>query len=177
MNEYISIKLELKGKGGSSVLEFEGLEYEEAKERVYTLINFIYRRERFANVRIEGNDREIKFSQEFEKLSYSEAKERVNEFLKFIYKIEEKLPTVKESWLSMYDIENLSQKDRLFLILKHNHPNEWVRSQDIKEEYEILFGEPINLSSVSTYLARFYESGLTERRGSRAQREYRLITS
>ncbi len=175
MEEYISLKIEVKSRRESSVLSFEGLEYTEAEDRIFGFINMIFRREKFVNLRIESDDGKARITREFEKINYSEARERIIEFLRFIYKVEEALPEVEESWLTQYDIENLSQKDKLLLLLKHNHPNEWVRSQHLKEEYEIIYGEKINLSSVSTYLARFYERGLADRRGSRAQREYRYI--
>jgi hypothetical protein len=45
----------------------------------------------------------------------------------------------------------------------------------MKEEYEQVWGDEIKLSSVSTYLARFHEEGRMERKGSRAQREYRFF--
>lgn len=177
MEEYISLKVELRGRRENSILDLEGLEYTEAENRIFGFINMVFRGERFVNLRIEGDDGKAKIIREFERTNYAEARERIIEFLKFIYKVEESLPEVEESWLTQYDIENLSQKDKLLLLLKHNHPNEWVRSQHLKEEYEIIYGEKINLSSVSTYLARFYESGLADRRGSRAQREYKYRAS
>lgn len=83
-------------------------------------------------------------------------------------------PEYVPEWLGEYDINNLSQKEKVFLLLEHTHPVEWVRSQNLKTEYEEVYGEQINLSSVSTYLARFFAEGNLQRRGSRAQREYKL---
>lgn len=83
-------------------------------------------------------------------------------------------PEYLPTWLVGTDLTSLSQKDKLFLILRNNHPNQWVRSQDLKIEYQEIFGEEIKLSSLSTYLGRHYAEGALERKGSRAQREYRL---
>jgi hypothetical protein len=78
-------------------------------------------------------------------------------------------------WIGEYDIHSLSQKDKLYLLLQREHKEDWVRSQDMKEEYERIWGDEIKLSSVSTYLARFHGEGQMERKGSRAQREYRFF--
>ncbi len=73
-------------------------------------------------------------------------------------------------------LKNMSRKEKLFLLLKEMHPNDWVKSQHLKREYVNIFDENISLSSVSTYLARLHRDGFVERRGSRAQREYRLMS-
>ena len=83
----------------------------------------------------------------------------------------------KPEWLPPeHELRNLSQKEKLWLLIQNDHANDWVISQNLKREYEAIFGEEIKLTAVSTYLARFYEEKLIERRGSRAQREYRLPT-
>ncbi|NOZ58370.1 MAG: hypothetical protein GXO66_02140 [Euryarchaeota archaeon] len=176
--EYLEIVLETRESGGTSRLRLEGLEYEEARERVREHLGYIFRTERFVGIKIAARGEEREVEREFRKLSHRVALEKVMDFLSYVYGVEEtgaeEFAPARESWLSGYDIERMTQKEKLLLLLKHNHPGEWVRSQDIQEEYEILFGERIKLSSLSTYLARFYESGLLERRGSRAQWEYRL---
>ncbi len=83
-------------------------------------------------------------------------------------------PEFLPSWLLGVNITDLSQKEKVLLILKNNHSDHWVRSQDLKVEYNEIFGEDIKLSSLSTYLARHHDEGALRRRGSRAQREYRL---
>ncbi len=83
-------------------------------------------------------------------------------------------PEFLPNWLLGITITDLSQKEKVLLILKNNHSDHWVRSQDLKVEYNEIFGEDIKLSSLSTYLARHYDEGALRRRGSRAQREYRL---
>jgi hypothetical protein len=175
--EYLEIVLETRESGGTSRLKLEGLEYEEARERIREHLNYIYRSERFVGIKVSARGEEREVEREFKKLSHRVALEKVMDFLSYVYGVEEReieFAPAAESWLSSYDIERMTQKEKLLLLLKHNHAGRWVRSQDIQEEYEILFGERIKLSSLSTYLARFYESGLLERRGSRAQWEYRL---
>jgi len=73
------------------------------------------------------------------------------------------------------ELESLTIKDRLLHIIKNNFKYGWFRSSDVKEEYERQFGEEIKASTVATYLARFYEEGILDRRGARLNREYRLI--
>ncbi len=108
-------------------------------------------------------------------------KQRIEQFLDFAYKAPETGATHKftpefvPEWIGEYDILSLSQKEKLYLILEREHKDEWVRSQDMKEEYERVWGDEIKLSSVSTYLARFHEQGQMERKGSRAQREYKFF--
>lgn len=113
----------------------------------------------------------------------SKAIERTSAFLTYAYgstssgeaKAESKFkPEYVPEWLGNYNISNMSQKEKVFLLLEHTHPFEWVRSQNLKTEYEDVYGEQINLSSISTYLARFFAEGALERKGSRAQREYKL---
>ncbi|MFQ5815041.1 MAG: hypothetical protein ACE5G7_00905 [Candidatus Hydrothermarchaeaceae archaeon] len=83
-------------------------------------------------------------------------------------------PEYLPNWLLGININDLTQKEKVLLLLKNNHSDHWVRSQDLRIEYNEIFGEDIKLSSLSTYLARYFDEGALERRGSRAQREYRL---
>ncbi len=176
--EYLEITLETRESGGTSRLRLEGLEYAEVKERVMEHLDYIFRSERFVSIKVAARGEEMEVEREFRKLSRRVAIEKVLDFLGYVYGVREpvmeEFPPAEENWLGRYDIERMSQKEKLLLLLRHNHAGEWVRSQEIQEEYEILFGERIKLSSLSTYLARFYESGILERRGSRAQWEYRL---
>ncbi len=134
-------------------------------------------------IKVEVQDRRIKNSLVIDASSYAEARKQIEEFLVYVFRDEdyeksyspEFKPEYMPSWLVEYNLDNLSQKDKVYLLLRKNHPSEWVKSTDLQEEYENIFGEEIKLSSISTYLARFYEHGAVERRGSRAQREYKLI--
>jgi hypothetical protein len=179
MEGYVSITLEVQDKVGKSSLTFEGLEYEEAKNEILGHLNYVYKVERFVTISIEIKDRTKKLSRVFEKVGYFDARNKLDEFLNYVYAPEGEYegkfePEFIPAWLGKYNLGDLSQKDKVFILLKHNHRNKWVRSQDLQEEYEMIFGENIKLSSLSTLLARFYDQGELERKGSRAQREYRL---
>jgi len=50
----------------------------------------------------------------------------------------------------------------------------WFTSRDVKELYDRTFHPSIALATVSTYLSRMHRSGILSRRGSAAQREYRV---
>ncbi len=184
--KYVSITLEVINKFSKTKRVFERISYNDAKDKIIDFLKYAYNIESFTDTEeyyykypeydyydeikdIKGDIRDIKSDikdikeemEDFEVESESEDKSRQKLFA---------------PWLRKYNLKNLSIKDKVFLLLKYNHPNEWVRSQDLKIEYEFIYREKIKLSSLSTYLARFYEEGLLERRGSRAQREYRLIT-
>ncbi len=187
MEEYVSIKIGIQDRAGRSRLEIEGLDFQKAREKVEEYMEYIFRTERFVNVDIESRSRDgtSLVTRSFERIGYHEIVDSVVEFLRFIYKIGpshepsgqslSKIgPEYISTWLSRYDIENMSQKDKVLHLLKNNHPDGWVRSQDLQEEYEIIYGEKIKLSSLSTYLSRFYSRGILERKGSRAQREYKV---
>lgn len=63
-------------------------------------------------------------------------------------------------------------RERLEMFLRHEFPTAWFSSLDVKLKYENVYGK-INLSTVSTYLARMYHDNILLRRGNRNQREYR----
>ncbi len=72
--------------------------------------------------------------------------------------------------------KSLSVRERLEAFLKFDYPHVWFTSMDVKKQYDRAY-DHINLSTVSTYLARMYSQNKLERRGSRTQREYRLAES
>ncbi|MFH1774010.1 MAG: hypothetical protein ABH874_03515 [Methanobacteriota archaeon] len=186
MEDPISINLEVQDRFGKSNLSIEGADLEDAREKILHHLNYIYQSETFTDISIEAKDRTggSRVNRTFPKIRFDEAKSRLSDFLAYIYRAAteeiyigsgEALQAMPEkNWLSSYELSSLSQKDKVFALLKHNHAGEWVQSQDIQQEYEIIFGEKIKLSSLSTYLARFHAHGSLERKGSRAQREYRL---
>ncbi len=132
-------------------------------------------------IKVEIEDRKIKSNLVLDGADILTAKQRIEEFLNFVYKDQstgaEEIfkPEFVPEWIGEYDVHNLSQKDKLYILLEREHKGQWVRSQDIREEYEQIWGDEIKLSSVSTYLARFHEQGQMQRQGSRAQREYKLF--
>lgn len=70
--------------------------------------------------------------------------------------------------------EDLTLKERLKLFLKFEYSDEWFSSRAAKHAYDESYGEDLALSTVSTYLSRMYRDDFLERRGSRAEREYRV---
>lgn len=134
-------------------------------------------------IKVEVQEGKTKNNLVIDASSYAEAKKQIDDFLTYIFRGKSEYekfesmfkPEYVPAWIGEYDLENLSQKDKVYLLLRKNHPVEWVKSPDLQIEYEDTYGESIKLSSLSTYLARFYEHGAVERRGSRAQREYKMI--
>ena len=184
MEEFSWVVLESKDSYGSSTIEVEGEDYESAKVEIIEHLEYVYRSKRFADLTLEIRDRAKKVTRSLVKVDHNTAKDGIIEFLKYVFKIKSEIEEIEarkyadlyedRSWLGKYDLEDLTQMEKVFLLLKHNHEKGWVKSQDLKEEYELMYGERIKLSSLSTYLARLYEKGTLERKGSRAQREYRM---
>jgi hypothetical protein len=65
------------------------------------------------------------------------AKQRVEQFLEFAYKTSDEnikthsfKPEFLPDWIGEYDINGLSQKNKLFILLERDHKKGWVRSQD-----------------------------------------------
>lgn len=77
--------------------------------------------------------------------------------------------------IALLSDETLTVKERLKLLLRYEYPGVWFTSKEAKAHYERVSGH-IPLSTVSTYLSRMHRAGILERRGSRAQREYRYIS-
>ncbi|MHC1635057.1 MAG: hypothetical protein ACXQTS_00315 [Candidatus Methanospirareceae archaeon] len=74
--------------------------------------------------------------------------------------------------------DELTLKERLTYFLKYEDkaPKGWFTSSELKRIYEEVYNEEIKLSTISTYLAKMHLEGILERRGSKARREYRLVT-
>lgn len=134
-------------------------------------------------IKIEIEDGKTKSNLVLENEDKETVKQKLDFFIDFAYSTKNPhqitetsfKPEFLPQWISEYDIHNLSQKEKLYILLEREHQGEWVRSQDVKEEYENIWGDEIKLSSLSTYLARFHDKGEMERRGSRAQREYKFF--
>ena len=54
---------------------------------------------------------------------------------------------------------------------------EWFSSQDARKVCERVLGEHLSLSTVSTYLSRLADRGFLMRKGSSAQRRYKVLTA
>ncbi|RLF21766.1 MAG: hypothetical protein DRN15_04530 [Thermoprotei archaeon] len=53
----------------------------------------------------------------------------------------------------------------------------WFTSKDVQEALTEEYGYDLRLSTISTYLLRFYQAGLLERGGTHANRRYRVKLS
>ncbi|MDY6965294.1 MAG: hypothetical protein SVM80_04900 [Halobacteriota archaeon] len=106
-------------------------------------------------------------------------KERVIEFIEALEFTSTRTPKEEqfESETIGIDNEDLTLKERLELFLRYEFPKVWFTSLDVKSKYEEVYDQTINLSTVSTYLARMYRNDILGRRGNRTQREYRIAES
>lgn len=64
--------------------------------------------------------------------------------------------------------------ERLKMLIERYLTDTWFTSRDVKDLYEQEYGEPVKLSTVSTYLARMVDRGLLVRAGPSSGRRYRL---
>lgn len=78
-----------------------------------------------------------------------------------------KTPTLEEA-----DSWTIREKIR-YLVLRYCRHG-WFTSKDVKELYDRTFHPDVALATVCTYLSRMNSGGSLTRRGSMAQREYRV---
>lgn len=69
---------------------------------------------------------------------------------------------------------NLSRFEKVRLVIQKSFPLVWFSSKDIQSVYEQELKEPINLSTVSTYLARMTNRGLLLRAGESNNLKYKV---
>ncbi|MDO8124211.1 MAG: hypothetical protein Q6364_07520 [Candidatus Hermodarchaeota archaeon] len=81
-------------------------------------------------------------------------------------------PTTEIQPLADVDSWTVFQKVR-YITLRHCRHG-WFTSKDIQELYERTFHPPLRLATASQYLKRMHDNGTLTRRGSAAQREYRV---
>lgn len=72
------------------------------------------------------------------------------------------------------DVESWTVRQKVRYIVLRNCRHGWFTSKDIQELYDHIFHPSIPLATASTYLSRMHKEGSLTRRGSAAQREYRL---
>ncbi len=158
----MKIRLELEGKNAGSI-SYKG---PEAAQMAAMYLDTIEANEVEIHIaRDDGTKAFAEFSGEFLNMSavrfiLSAAK---IESEPFTLKSEEDLPQ-----------ESLTLKERLEMFLRFEYPGVWFSSLEVKTHYESVYGK-INLSTVSTYLARMHRDNLLERKGNHNQREYRFI--
>ena len=92
--------------------------------------------------------------------------------------LEDQIPS---SVIDPYDMgnEDLTIKSRLEYFLRYDRkaPRDWFTSSELKRIYEEVYGMEIRLSTLSTYLASMHSEGLLIRKGSRAQRKYKVVSA
>jgi len=160
----MKIRLDLEGKNAGSV-KFTG---SGAAEMALTYLNDTEAREVSVQLtKPDGTKAYAEFEGEFWNMS-------ATKFILSAVKSERDIP---EPLLPTSSSESpqpdLTLKERLEMFLRYEYPRVWFSSLDVKRQYETVYGK-INLSTVSTYLARMYRDNILERRGNRNQREYRF---
>ena len=83
---------------------------------------------------------------------------------------------------SDYDYESLRDSSQLKdiiwdAILMHFGNGNWFTSRDLQVVLKRYYGIDVKLSSLATYLLRFYQNGYLDRKGSRAGRIYKVRLS
>lgn len=158
----MKIRIEIEGKNAGSV-NYKG---PESSELAVTYLNSIEADEVFIHlVKDDGTRADAEFSGKFLAVSAT----------KFIISASKnKMEPLETSFSTGTDeSQPLTLKERLEMFLRFEYPRVWFSSLDVKKQYESVYGK-INLSTVSTYLARMYRDDVLLRRGNRNQREYRL---
>ena len=159
----MKIRIEIEGKNAGS-LTYKG---PSAAETSLEYINSI-----------EGDTAEIQITKNDGTKAYAEFEGEfwnmsATKFILSTVKSERDLPEPLQSIPSESPEPDLTLKERLEMFLRYEYPRVWFSSLDVKRQYEVVYGK-INLSTVSTYLARMYRDSILERRGNRNQREYRF---
>jgi len=100
-------------------------------------------------------------------------KEKIACLLEFV----ERLGAVSEEEIILKPVpgpETMTLYEKIQYIIDKYFPGSWFTTRQVKEAYEKEFGEPVRLSTVSTYLARMAERGILVRAGPSSARRYRL---
>ena len=67
--------------------------------------------------------------------------------------------------------------EKVRIVAEKTFPVGWFSSRDLQESYEKQFNEPIQLSTVSTYLSRLTDRGFFIKKGTSNQLHYRIMTA
>lgn len=93
-----------------------------------------------------------------------------------LFDIIELLGGIPEVEAANEQVYEMSKIDKVMLIIKKHFPVMWFSSKDIITMYEREYMEPINLSTVSTYLSRMVNRGFLTKVGNRNSRRFRIMT-
>ncbi|WEU40959.1 MAG: hypothetical protein OdinLCB4_003365 [Candidatus Odinarchaeum yellowstonii] len=78
---------------------------------------------------------------------------------------------------STLDLDALTKKQKIELIIIKYFRNGSFNSKDVQELYKTTFDEEVSLSTISTNLSRLVEEGILLRSGPRLDRRYRLYVN
>jgi len=70
----------------------------------------------------------------------------------------------------------IAKIEKVKAIIEKKFPLVWFSSREIQEAYENEFKEPINLSTVSTYLSRLADRGFLIANSNSRVKRYRMVT-
>ena len=88
--------------------------------------------------------------------------------------IETKHPTTLKDTPTLADMESWSKFQKVrYIVLRHCRHG-WFNSKDLQELYDRTYHPSISLTTASEYLRRLHTQEVLSRRGSAAQREYRV---
>ena len=85
------------------------------------------------------------------------------------------MPTVntKES----RSISEIPKIEKVRLSVEKNFPVGWFSSKELQTAYEKQFNEPINLSTISTYLSRLADRGFFMKKNTSNHLRYRIMAT
>ncbi|MBD3192174.1 MAG: hypothetical protein GF308_16140 [Candidatus Heimdallarchaeota archaeon] len=84
-------------------------------------------------------------------------------------------PEEEISDVSMEEALDLSLIDRVKLLISTAFGmGSWFTTNDLCESFIDVYSVPLKTTTASTYLARIYQEGMLDRRGSRNERKYKL---
>ena len=67
-----------------------------------------------------------------------------------------------------------SKFEKILVLIRERFPLKWFTSSEVQLAYEEEFKEPISLSTVSTYLSRYFDRGILLREGPPNMLRYKL---
>lgn len=69
----------------------------------------------------------------------------------------------------------LSKYDKIRILIQRHFPVVWFSSREVQSVYEQELKEPVNLSTIATYLSRMAIKGIVLRRGSSNNLRYKTV--
>jgi hypothetical protein len=71
-------------------------------------------------------------------------------------------------------VSMMTKFEKIQLLIRKEFPVGWFSSQMVQLAYENKFKEPVQISTISTYLSRLSQRGFLIQAGSTAERKYRM---